>query len=614
MSILKCAAARLNTTALDLRGNAKKILKLCVEAQNQGLDLVAFPELALTGYNCGDMFNHPHLIKNAINSLLEIKYSMPENIVATIGLPLLGSDNKVYDSYVCLKKCQILGVACLHSFYNAKDARVRFFTTPFNEDLSFVIGKESFKVTSTFKVKEQKVGIYFNAGDTQFLTQDKLDVLVCPEATRFELYETQEHLNNLVALSAKFETKVVATNLVGCESGSDIFDGLCVFAKNGDLLTVSDILSFKETSLITEICEVAKFLDEYDTIVKAVALGLFDWMKKTYAHGFALSMSGGADSGLCATCVAYGQLAALHELGYDNYKALMESLKFEVPAFSGDEESFIKKYMMPQVLTTVYQGSSVSGSVTREAAAKVSENLGAKHFEWSIAKLVEDYVALVNATTPGNPLSWEKDDLTLQNIQARCRAPSIWMMANRYNKLLITTCNASEDAVGYCTMDGDTAGGVAPIGDISKSRILKINAHIAKNGLEIEAGGLKLNVPNMSYISAQAPTAELRPGGTQTDEHDLMPYVILDRIHFLHQNDVLSPVEILPILQKEFASFSEDDLKLFIRRYFTKLSVNQWKRERGATTFHIEKTDLNAKSGFIFPLLNDGYKSLLEDF
>ena len=269
---------------------------------------------------------------------------------------------------------------------------------------------------------------------------------------------------------------------------------------------------------------------------------------------------------------------------------------------------------MPQVLTTVYQGSSVSGSVTREAAAKVSENLGAKHFEWSIAKLVEDYVALVNATTPGNPLSWEKDDLTLQNIQARCRAPSIWMMANRYNKLLITTCNASEDAVGYCTMDGDTAGGVAPIGDISKSRILKINAHIAKNGLEIEAGGLKLNVPNMSYISAQAPTAELRPGGTQTDEHDLMPYVILDRIHFLHQNDVLSPVEILPILQKEFASFSEDDLKLFIRRYFTKLSVNQWKRERGATTFHIEKTDLNAKSGFIFPLLNDGYKSLLEDF
>ena len=73
MSILKCAAARLNTTALDLRGNAKKILKLCVEAQNQGLDLVAFPELALTGYNCGDMFNHPHHIKNAINALLDIK-------------------------------------------------------------------------------------------------------------------------------------------------------------------------------------------------------------------------------------------------------------------------------------------------------------------------------------------------------------------------------------------------------------------------------------------------------------------------------------------------------------------------------------------------------------
>ena len=77
------------------------------------------------------------------------------------------------------------------------------------------------------------------------------------------------------------------------------------------------------------------------------------------------------------------------------------------------------------------------------------------------------------------------------------------MMANRYNKLLVTTCNASEDAVGYCTMDGDTCGGVAPIGDISKSRILKINQHIADNGLEIEKNGFGNRKNIMAYYISQ---------------------------------------------------------------------------------------------------------------
>ena len=612
MSILKFAAARLNTTPLDLRGNANKILQLCASAQKEGLNFLAFPELALTGYNCGDIFNHPHFLKQALDSLLHLKYALSDNLVIALGLPLQGSDGKTYDAYVVLKKGEILNVSVLHSFYNSKDARVRNFTTPFNDNLSFTIGANVYVVNTQFTLDDNKVAIYFNQGDEKFL--DKPDLIVCPEATRFELFETQARLDSLVALSSKYQCNVLATNLVGCESGSDIFDGLALIANNGQLIALSDILSFKEISLLNAHSQIAKFLSEYDTIVKAVSLGLFDWMKKTYAHGFALSLSGGADSALCATCVAYGQLAALHELGYDRYKEIMLSLKFDVPKFTGDEASFIKDIMMPQVLTTVYQGSAVSSSVTRTAALKVAENLGAKHFEWSIAKLVEDYVELVNQTTPGEPLSWEKDDLTLQNIQARCRAPSIWMMANRYNKLLITTCNASEDAVGYCTMDGDTAGGVAPIGDISKSRILKINEHIANDGIEVDPGVLKLSVPNMSYISAQAPTAELRPGGNQTDERDLMPYVILDRIHNLHQGELLSPKEILSKLKEEYQAFSEEDLKVFVRRYFGKLAVNQWKRERGATTFHIEKNDLNAKSGFVFPLLNDGYKSLLEDF
>ena len=122
---------------------------------------------------------------------------------------------------------------------------------------------------------------------------------------------------------------------------------------------------------------------------------------------------------------------------------------------------------------------------------------------------------------------------------------------------------------------------------------------------------LSLEVKDMSYISTQAPTAELKPG--QTDERDLMPYVLLDRIHVLHQDGEKTPAEIVKSLIPEYPQYNEAQLRDFVVKYFSRLARNQWKRERGATTFHIEKTDLNAKSGFVFPLLNDGYKSLLTD-
>ncbi|MGN0901978.1 MAG: NAD(+) synthase [Succinivibrio sp.] len=610
LDISKYAVGRINATPLDINGNVEKILKVSANALNKGYKFIAFPELSLTAYNCGDLFMHPELTKAASQALLKLKYELCEGITIGVGLPLKSDSGDVYDAYIIVKKGTIVSVSVVSTFYNARDSRVRSFYTRQKGDLSFTIGTSKVQVTSEFEIDNDKVGIVFNEGSLASLTE-KADVLVFPEACRYELGSETAREDLLVSISADYDCLVLSTNLIGCDGGSDIFDGQALIASKGKLLSRAQYLPFKEYDFLGSGDGIAPVLNDYDTIVRAVSLGLFDWMKKTHAHGFALSLSGGADSGLCATCVCYGQIAALHELGYDEYKKIMNSLKFEVPEFTGDEESFIKEKMMPQVLTTVYQGSAVSGSVTRTAALKLAENLGAKHFEWSIAKLVEDYTSIINSTTPDDPLNWERDDLTLQNIQARSRGPGIWMIANRYNKLLITTCNASEDAVGYCTMDGDTCGGVAPIGDISKSRILKINQHIADNGVEIETDGLKLNAPNMSYISAQAPTAELRPG--QTDERDLMPYVILDRIHVLHQDEFLTPSAILDEIAGEFTQFSKDDLKTFVKRYFTRFAQNQWKRERGATTFHIEKTDLNAKNGFVFPLLNDGFRSILQD-
>ncbi len=267
---------------------------------------------------------------------------------------------------------------------------------------------------------------------------------------------------------------------------------------------------------------------------------------------------------------------------------------------------------MPKVLTTLYQGGDGSSTDTFEAAAKLAADLGSKHNSWKITPLVRMYTDLVNSLDPDNPLSWEKDDLTLQNIQARSRGPGIWMIANREGKLLIFTGNMSEAAVGYCTMDGDTVGGFGPIAGIGKSRILKINKYLAEEGVQI-GPDFKFTMPNMAYINALEPSAELRPGGNQTDERDLMPYVVLDEIRRLHQLELLSPAEVIEELVKSetFGQLGREQITAYVKRYFMLNTRTQWKREREALGFHIEPDDCGPRSYRRFPVLNDGMHCLL---
>src|SRR4029453_1790776 len=110
------------------------------------------------------------------------------------------------------------------------------------------------------------------------------------------------------------------------------------------------------------------------------------------------------------------------------------------------------------------------GDVTRHAAASVAKAIGAEFLEFDVDRVVQDYIGLVSKGV-GRELSWQTDDLALQNIQARSRAPSVWLLANLRNALLLSTSNRSEAAVGYATMDGDTSGGLSPIAGIDKAFI-----------------------------------------------------------------------------------------------------------------------------------------------
>jgi NAD+ synthase (glutamine-hydrolysing) len=241
--------------------------------------------------------------------------------------------------------------------------------------------------------------------------------------------------------------------------------------------------------------------------------------------------------------------------------------------------------------------------VTRSAAREVAEALDAEHHELDLEPIASAYRELCQGVI-GRPLSWENDDVALQNIQARVRAPSVWMLANIYGKLLLSTSNRSEAAVGYATMDGDTAGGLCPIGGIDKAFLLKWLKFMETTGL-YETGPL----PALGAVTAQKPTAELRPKErAQTDEADLMPYEVLDVIERLAIARRRPMPVVLEEVTRRFENYEEADLRLWVGRFYRLFAQNQWKRERYAPSFHLDDANLDPKTWCRFPILSGGFR------
>ena len=335
---------------------------------------------------------------------------------------------------------------------------------------------------------------------------------------------------------------------------------------------------------------------------RAVALGLFDYMRKSRSSGFVVSLSGGADSAAVACLVGMMARWALRELGS---AVLCEKLPGLRERGSGIRD---ERALTAALLTTVYQSTRNSSAATRRASREVAESLGAAHFEMDVDSLVEQYTHLAEVAV-GRKLTWEEDDLALQNIQARVRAPSVWMLANIRGALLLSTSNRSEAAVGYATMDGDTAGGLSPIAGIDKAFLLSWLSWLEREGPS-DLGPM----PALSVVTQQSPTAELRPpGASQTDEKDLMPYVVLDRIERAAIRDKRSPAEVLSLLRAECPEHSLESLRTWVTRFFRLWSRNQWKRERYAPSFHVDDANLDPKTWCRFPILSGGFERELRE-
>jgi len=301
---------------------------------------------------------------------------------------------------------------------------------------------------------------------------------------------------------------------------------------------------------------------------------------------------------------------ALAELGADGLASRLHYLgdgwiQTALTLANGDpsRDDIVARAIVSKLLTTAYQSTENSGDVTRNAARAVAEAIGARFFELDVQGMVDGYISRVEGAL-GRNLTWETDDAALQNIQARVRGPSVWMLANVQNALLLATSNRSEAAVGYATMDGDTCGGVSPIAGIDKAFLREWLRWLETDG-PLDLGP----IPALVAVNAQQPTAELRPPEyEQTDEGDLMPYPVLDAIERAAIRDKHGPAECYQLMRSEFPDRPAREVLGWVERFFTLWSRNQWKRERYAPSFHVDDRGLDPKTWCRFPILSGGFK------
>ena len=281
--------------------------------------------------------------------------------------------------------------------------------------------------------------------------------------------------------------------------------------------------------------------------------------------------------------------------------------KLEASGHAPDARA-IAKLAVGALLTCVYQPTENSTRTTRIAAETIAEATGADFFAIDVDAQVKGYVASIEQAI-GRKLTWELDDLALQNVQARARAPGVWMLANLRGAVLLTTSNRSEAAVGYATMDGDTAGGLAPLGGIDKSFLRTWLRWMETKGLV----GLA-PVASLAAVTNQEPTAELRPPAqAQTDEADLMPYDLLEAIEDSAIRDKHTPIEVLQELLPRHPALAVGQLAAWIERFFRMWCKNQWKRERIAPSFHLDDRNVDPRSWCRFPILSGNFERELAE-
>jgi NAD+ synthase (glutamine-hydrolysing) len=666
MRLVKLAVACVNQTPFAWDDNLAHLRIAIERARGDGVTLLCLPELAITGYGCEDAFFMDGLQDIAF-AQLEALAAFTAGMVVAVGLPIY-HEKALYNAAALVVDRQIVGFAAKQ--FLAGDGihyEPRWFK-PWPAGEVDVLER----VARDGAIQRYPIGdLLFDVGDVRVgfeicedawvanrpgtdLALRGADIMCNPSASHFAFDKFAVRQRFVVEGSRAFGVAYLYANLMGNEAGRVVYDGGGLIASNGELCARGARFSFHDVELTSAVVDIdtnrreqsrrGSYRPRHDAealvverafawparrpeaatprpaswedgasvreeeLARAVALGLWDYLRKSRAQGYVVSLSGGADSAACAVLVAVAVQLAFAELGAGGVRQQLRGARRlcdAIDAGGGPREA------VGALLACAYQPTEHSGRVTRHAAEQIAGALGAEFHVIDLDAHVKAYVASIEAAI-GRALTWATDDITLQNIQARVRAPSIWMLANVRGAVLITTSNRSEAAVGYATMDGDTAGGLAPLGGIDKTYLRRWLIWMETVG---PAGGGPIAA--LRLINAQQPTAELRPpdlaGAAQTDEADLMPYDLLEAVEDSAIRDKHTPVEVLQELLPRYPERTPIQLATWIERFFQLWCRNQWKRERLAPSFHLDDRNVDPRSWCRFPILSGGFERELAE-
>jgi NAD+ synthase (glutamine-hydrolysing) len=518
---LRIAMAQLDLPVGDVAGNAQRILDACAEGRDRlKAQLMVFPELAVTGYPPEDLLFNADFRAEVEAAVGRLAAGI-QGIHALVGYPLY-VDGRIYNVAAMLGEGKVKAVYRKSELPNYE---------VFDEKRYFGSGD----TTAVVDVAGFAVGLnvcedVWHAEPARRAAQAGAKVLMVPNASPFNAGKQQEREEELRRRVAEAGVPIVYVNHV-CGQDDLVFDG-------GSLVMNTDgKVAARAPNFETGLYPVDFTLEdgkvralqgpvhvdscEEECIYKALVLGLKDYARKNGFKGALLGLSGGIDSALTLAI-------AVDALGSQNVTAVM----------------------LP---------SRYTSDLSLEAASDQARKLGIAYHLIPIEATVETLQAALQGVLP------DTAGITIQNLQARARGVMLMAICNRTAKLLLSTSNKSEAAMGYATLYGDMAGGFAPLSDLLKTQVYALSRYRNSLGAAIPEA-----------VIAREPTAELAPG--QKDSDSLPPYEVLDPVLGL----LLEEKSIKDIVAKGFDA-------ALVKRVAAAMQAAEYKRRQAAPGVRVSR-------------------------